>query len=568
MGSMQGVRARLTSLVAVSVVAAALVIVGTATAAGAATITQPNPALSCAGDQDTLTWEPSTLPDVQGYYIVRTGTFGPGAGTWTVGPDQTSLTFTAIPRTQTFVVYAITPNGNIPFTGASVYAIMGPTIVAVNTPSSVGDHSATVLFQNDGQLVGSEPSSVDVTAAPGGETQMATWNGQTWIATFSDLENGVEYSFSGTPKNACFTNPPVAAWPAIPGLVDVTTPPLLPSGAVGQNYSTRLSAVRACDEPTSFFCTPSSLHWNLESGTLPPGLELGADGVLSGAPTSAGIYNFTVHIPTSRGNPLPDPSSSFTLRIGPSSCATHCVSVGDRSILEGDGVNQTMQFPVTLSEPATTTVTVRYSVTDISATGSTKPGGGADYKLKSGTITFKPNAGGLTPVRKYIRVTIFGDTTLEGVETFAVTLSNPTGGYAVGGATGVGAILNDDDNPAGPVTLGVGDASTHRAVLGAQSLSFEVTLSAKATGTFTVDYAITPESASYTKKRAAGGDYGGKTVGTLRFRAGATKATVSVPLWPSAEPIADKTFTITLWGVTKSSVTLLRPTATGTILTR
>src|SRR5205085_2634207 len=51
------------------------------------------------------------------------------------------------------------------------------------------------------------------------------------------------------------------------------------------------------------------------------------------------------------------------------------VSVGDKAILEGDAGTRSVTFPVTLSEPSTTNVTVHYAVTGAGATGGTKPGG-------------------------------------------------------------------------------------------------------------------------------------------------------------------------------------------------
>src|SRR6185312_10475431 len=103
-----------------------------------------------------------------------------------------------------------------------------------------------------------------------------------------------------------------------------------------------------------------------------------------------------------------------------SGCGTSCITIGDKAMLETDGtVLHPLQFAVTLSQPATQQVTVHYSVVDGSAVGGTKAGTGADYKIKSGTIVFKPSAGtGLTPISKTVSISVFGDTTSgEGDET-------------------------------------------------------------------------------------------------------------------------------------------------------
>jgi hypothetical protein len=254
-----------------------------------------------------------------------------------------------------------------------------------------------------------------------------------------------------------------------------------------------------------------------------------------------------------------------------SGCPTgSCVSVGDRSQLEGDGATHTMSFPVTLSQPASSTVSVDYTVVGVTANGGSKPGSGADFKLKSGTLTFKPSAGsGLTPIAKTIAVTVYGDTSVEPDETFHVVLSNPTGGGVVlGRSQATGTILNDDINPGS--TMGIGDASIVATHGGSQSLKFAVTLSAKASSQVTINYVVAPGTATFSKKSTGGGNYGGKVSGTLTFKvakSGFTPnvATISIPIWPGALG-SDKTLAVTLSGLTGTGVTLLRPTATGTII--
>jgi Peptidase family C25/Putative Ig domain/Ig-like domain from next to BRCA1 gene/Matrixin len=70
-----------------------------------------------------------------------------------------------------------------------------------------------------------------------------------------------------------------------PGPLSITTTSL-PNGAVGTPYSQTLLA--------SGGTLPYSWSLVQGSGTLPPGLTLTAAGVISGTPTTAGTYNFTV----------------------------------------------------------------------------------------------------------------------------------------------------------------------------------------------------------------------------------------------------------------------------------
>ncbi|ORB29191.1 chitinase [Mycolicibacterium parafortuitum] len=86
------------------------------------------------------------------------------------------------------------------------------------------------------------------------------------------------------------------------------------------------------------------------------------------------------------------------------------------------------QFVVSLAAPSTQVVTVQYATTNGTATS------GGDYGAVAGTLTFQPGE-----TSKTITVVVFGDTVLEGDETFLVTLFSPTGA-ALADASGTGTI--------------------------------------------------------------------------------------------------------------------------------
>ena len=117
-------------------------------------------------------------------------------------------------------------------------------------------------------------------------------------------------------------------------------------------------------------------------------------------------------------------------------------AVGSPTLVEGDTGTWTLYFPVTLSDRASTQVSIDFTV------GGGSASSGADYKLKKpGTLVFKPVASsGLTAVRKFIAVSVLGETVLEPDETIEVTLSNPLGGAALGDGVGTGTIIDDDSN--------------------------------------------------------------------------------------------------------------------------
>ncbi len=63
----------------------------------------------------------------------------------------------------------------------------------------------------------------------------------------------------------------------------------LPNGVVGSTYTTTSFAVTATTPPAKI-----PLTWALSSGALPAGLTLSNTGILSGTPTSSGLYNVSV----------------------------------------------------------------------------------------------------------------------------------------------------------------------------------------------------------------------------------------------------------------------------------
>jgi chitinase len=268
---------------------------------------------------------------------------------------------------------------------------------------------------------------------------------------------------------------------------------------------------------------------------------------------------------TSPGGTSPTTSADQFTYNASGGCTGACVSIGDASILEGDAGTRTLSFPVTLSQPSNTTVTVDYAVTDGTATGGTTRAQGVDYQTKTGTLTFAVNtATGVTPVEKWVTVPVYGDTVPEPDETLSVTLANVSGNYNLGRTVGTGTILNDDGVATG-ITAGIGDASIVVAASGQQSLKLPVTLS-NVTTTVTMSYTVTPTIGTlYSANKAGGGDYGGKTSGTLTFAAGKVSNTISIPIWPNANPTGTAGFTVTLSNPT-GPITVVRDTGTGSIL--
>jgi hypothetical protein len=229
--------------------------------------------------------------------------------------------------------------------------------------------------------------------------------------------------------------------------------------------------------------------------------------------------------------------------------APPAVSVGDVRVYEGDAKSRNAVFPVSLSRPSDQTVTVDVAVSGTTATPGTPKTPGADFKGPiTRTLTFRPGQ-----VMRYLNVAVFGDTVVEPDEQFEVTLSNPTGGAALGKDIGLGTI-SDDDDPAifsDNNLVAVSDVWVVEGDAGKRTAKFTVSLSEPANGPVTIEYYIWANIPGQATGGYASGpvppgtdvrDYLGATR-TLTFKPGASgftgvQKTVSVTLYPdtAAEP--------------------------------
>ena len=102
------------------------------------------------------------------------------------------------------------------------------------------------------------------------------------------------------------------------------------------------------------------------------------------------------------------------------------LSVADVDVVEPESGTRTAVFTVALSPPSASPVTVGYATTALTATAA------SDYDDAAGTLTFDPGVSALP-----FSVTVRADTLAEGVESFRVDLSGPSGAaIAYGQATG------------------------------------------------------------------------------------------------------------------------------------
>jgi uncharacterized repeat protein (TIGR03806 family) len=117
---------------------------------------------------------------------------------------------------------------------------------------------------------------------------------------------------------------------------------------------------------------------------------------------------------------------------GDDAAALPTLAIADAARAEGNAGTATLTFTVTLSAAAADAVAVQFATADGTAVA------GSDYTARSGVIDFTPGATSAT-----IAVTVLGDASVEGDETFTVTLADPAGA-TLARATATGTITNDD----------------------------------------------------------------------------------------------------------------------------
>lgn len=115
---------------------------------------------------------------------------------------------------------------------------------------------------------------------------------------------------------------------------------------------------------------------------------------------------------------------------------TASVSIAAPNLAEGNSGTTTFSFVVRLSAAAATAQTVQWSVAGTGAVAADAADFGSSL---SGSLSF---AAGET--EKTVQVLVKGDGTVEGNETFALTLSSPSSGIVLGTSSATATILNDD----------------------------------------------------------------------------------------------------------------------------
>jgi len=258
--------------------------------------------------------------------------------------------------------------------------------------------------------------------------------------------------------------------------VSTSIPPLelttsqLPGGTVGSSYSTTLSASGG---------TPP-YSWSVSSDTLPTGLSLSSSGTLSGTPTVAGAFPFTVAVK--------DTASA-------SASASLSINVASVSPLQ-----------ITSSQLPGGTVSSAYSAT-LSASGGTSP---YSWSVSSGTLptglslsssgalSGTPTVAGSFPFTVAVKDAASASASASlsiNVVTAApptVSISNPASGATLSGTTTVSGVASDG-LPITSVQLSV-DGGAFSNASGTTSWSFSLNTNSLSNGAHTLTAKVNDSS--------------------------------------------------------------------------
>jgi hypothetical protein len=251
------------------------------------------------------------------------------------------------------------------------------------------------------------------------------------------------------------------------------------------------------------------------------------------------------------GDATPEPSEGFALTLSnpssgltidtPSANATIVDDDGSVSVVaqsavktEGNSGATLFTFTVTRGGDSSAARSVSWMVmgTGASAADASDFSGGA---LPGGTLTFASGE-----VSKTITVAVASDNLVEGSETFALTLFNPSPGLTIGTASATGTIVNDD----AIVSVAVQAAVKSEGNSGSTAFTFTVTRTGDTSGSATASYAVTGSGSA--PANAADFTAGGLPSGTVSFAAGETTKTITLNVAGDTTVEVTETFTVTL----------------------
>ena len=466
--------------------------------------------------------------------------FGPGIGPVQFPPSNgtavLSELFTPPSTYQIFVTY--THDGSATLTDSFGFNDEYGGRVQVNMTISPPT-SAIVVSPASIALQTGVPFNTTLTSTGGTAPYTYTLNSGTLPAGLSLTSGGV---LSGTPTQRTAFSFTVRSQDSLGDFVLKTYGGTIANPAITAT-PTSTSLVQGTPSTLTYVGSGGTAPYtfSLNSGTVPPGTTLQANGQLTGTPTTTGTFNFDLVVNDSTTDPACPGCDFFavvpvSVQVVPAPSVS--IAVSPASVSEDGATNLT--FTVTRSAALAGSTVVNLT------TGGTATSG-VDYTGGVATVTIP---GGATTATVVIDPTVDG--TVEPDETVTLTVAAGAG-YTVGApATATGTILNDDVPSA---TISVSPANV--AEDGAPNLVYTVTLNQASFSALSVNYTIGGTATN-------GTDYATIT-SPLVIPAGSTTGTITVNPIADATIEANETVVLTL-GAGAGYTVGVPNAATGTIL--
>lgn len=265
-------------------------IVITATGNGPCSGTQTfnNTVVSCP----TITVTPATLATITvGTFFSQTFAQSGGTGTITwsssgtlpPGLNLTGNVLSGTPTVSGTYTFTITASGNGPCSGSQTYTVtVGCPTITINPVSlpamTVGSVFSQTFTQTGGtgtftwSFTGTLPPGLSLNTTTGALTGTPTTAG---TYTFTIVGTNTAQNCSGSRTYTVTVSCPTIT----------VSPNTLPNAPIGQAYSQTVTQTGGT----------GTITWSVSSGTLPTGVTLNStSGVISGTPTVAGSYTFTI----------------------------------------------------------------------------------------------------------------------------------------------------------------------------------------------------------------------------------------------------------------------------------
>lgn len=444
--------------------------------------------------------------------------------------------------------------GSIRFASATSSVAEGVGTASVTlqrTGGSSGAVSVTCATTTGGSATaGSDYSSTSVTVSwANGDSANKSCSIPILEDTIDEPNETVNLALSNPTGGAVLTSPSTA-------VLTITDNDPQPAISIGDTSVTEGNSgtVTATFTVTLDRASTSSItvNWASGGGTATAGSDyVPGSGTLT---FSAGQTSKTI-TRTVNGDTLDESNETFNITLSAPTNATLADAVGTCTIIDDDtaGSVQFQSGSSSVSESAgTATITVTRTGGAASAvtiayatTGGTAGGGGTDYTLANGTLTF-----GAGESSKTFSVAIVNDTLDEPNETVVITLSNPGGGGTLGAPSSHTLTITDDD-VGGTVQFQAASSSVAEA---SGTTNLVITRSGGSASNVTVAYAVTGGTAT-----GGGVDYT-LANGTVTFGAGQTSHSVPVAIVNDLLDEADETIIVTLsspgGGATLGAVTV------------